>query len=339
MRTPLLFALALVVPTALGAEEPSLEVDIPGLGSFIVSEPCTHRNLTVYPLLSEEGAETADVEILTLAEALEAGVVIVHETDDVNQLAIENLSDKHVLAQAGDILRGGKQDRVIAFDILLPPRSGKVPIASFCVEQGRWSRRGQEEVHVFASSSNKAPGVALKRAYRESRSQREVWEQVATTQTRLADTLREEVSVAASPTSMELTLENRKVKRATRSYVDALQECVADRRGVVGVVVAVNGRVRTANLVAWHDLFVRLWPGNLQGFAVEAVAARREGVEAPVPSERQIREMLETRGGRQVRDVLPGLVEERFEYAGATRFVTRHSELGWVCAEMLGEED
>ena len=71
---------------------------------------------------------------LTLEEALTSGVAQVRETSDVNSLEIENLGDTPVFVQAGEIVKGGKQDRTLMVSLLLPPKSGRVPIASkaFC---------------------------------------------------------------------------------------------------------------------------------------------------------------------------------------------------------------
>src|SRR5204862_2923768 len=55
--------------------------------------------------------------------------------------------------QSGDIVKGGKQDRAIAFDLLLPPKSGLVSVGSFCCEAGRWTKRGEEEATRFAESN------------------------------------------------------------------------------------------------------------------------------------------------------------------------------------------
>jgi len=70
-----------------------------------------------------------------LQEAMERKAVIVHETSEVNELSIENVSQsEEVLVQAGDIVKGGRQDRVLAVDLIMPAGSGKMPIAAFCVE-------------------------------------------------------------------------------------------------------------------------------------------------------------------------------------------------------------
>ncbi len=97
---------------------------------------------------------------LTLQEALAKGNVQVVETGRVNELQIENTGGEQVFIQAGDIVKGGKQDRVLTVSLLLPAKSGRVPIASFCVEQGRWSARGKEDHAKFSSAKEAMPSRA-----------------------------------------------------------------------------------------------------------------------------------------------------------------------------------
>ena len=79
---------------------------------------------------------------MTLGEALEQGKARVYETGSVEQLAIENLTDdRDIYVQFGDIVQGGDQDRVIATDLLVPSESKRVPLPTYCVEQGRWGGR------------------------------------------------------------------------------------------------------------------------------------------------------------------------------------------------------
>ena len=117
------------------------------LGDYTISGPYTHANLTVFLI---HGPDKLQGQIpLTLQEAMAQKKAIVHETSQVNQLAIENVSSEEVYVQSGDIVKGGKQDRVLAYDFILPPHSGKLPIGAFCVEHGRWTRRGAESAAGF----------------------------------------------------------------------------------------------------------------------------------------------------------------------------------------------
>lgn len=119
-----------------------------------VSGPHAHDNLAVYFI---HGTNAPGAVPLTLTEALAKGRVEVVETGQVNELKIENKGEEEIFIQAGDIVKGGRQDRVLMMSLLLQPRSGQVPIASFCVEAGRWSARSGEDSAKFAAASEAMP--------------------------------------------------------------------------------------------------------------------------------------------------------------------------------------
>ncbi len=119
-----------------------------------ITGPLVHENLAVYFV---HGQGSGGPVPLTLQEALAKGNVQVVETGRVNELQIENTGGEAVFIQAGDIVKGGKQDRVLTVSLLLPAKSGRVPIASFCVEQGRWSPRGGEDHAKFSSAKEAMP--------------------------------------------------------------------------------------------------------------------------------------------------------------------------------------
>ncbi|MHC4252601.1 MAG: ARPP-1 family domain-containing protein, partial [Planctomycetota bacterium] len=154
-------------------------------GDYVVSGPYEHSNLAVYLIHGRDRLEGK--EFLTLEEALEGKLVVVHETGNVNTLSIQNLSpDKEVYVQSGDIVKGGKQDRVIASDFIVPAKSGRMPISSFCVERGRWSPRGAESAIAFSASKEQLATKALKLAARMEESQSSVWREVAKAQADIA---------------------------------------------------------------------------------------------------------------------------------------------------------
>ena len=126
-----------------------------------VSGPIVHENLAIYLV---HGKSASGPVPLTLDEALGKRAVKVHETGNVNELQIENLGADEVFVQSGDIVKGGQQDRVLTVSLILPPKSGRIPIASFCVEQGRWAARGKEDVKTFATASAVVPSREAKLA-------------------------------------------------------------------------------------------------------------------------------------------------------------------------------
>ncbi len=146
---------------------PLMMFPLAGLGGaqapegYRISGPIVHESLAVYFI---HGRSAPGKVPLTLAEAMAKGTVKVRETSNVNQLEIENLGHDEVFVQSGDIVKGGKQDRTLMVSLLLPPNSGSVPIASFCVEEGRWTARGREDAKNFATASASVPSREMKLA-------------------------------------------------------------------------------------------------------------------------------------------------------------------------------
>jgi hypothetical protein len=68
----------------------------------------THDNLSIFLIHGAQRQRTNT--FLTLQEALDQKKVVVYETGNVDQLAIENLSGEEVYIQSGDIVKGGQQD-------------------------------------------------------------------------------------------------------------------------------------------------------------------------------------------------------------------------------------
>ncbi|HKV34560.1 MAG TPA: DUF6569 family protein [Pyrinomonadaceae bacterium] len=256
----------------------------PALTNYRISGPYTHKNLTVFLVHGKDLLPGRN--FLTLQEALEQKKVRVYETKEVNELAIRNFSNQDVYVQAGEIVRGGEQDRMISIDFIVPPRSGRMPIAAFCVESGRWSKRGEEQAAYFSSSENSAATKELKLAAKRSASQDAVWENVSTAQAKLSKNVAEMVAVSASPTSYELSVENAKVKETTAAYISALNGILRNKTDVIGYAFAINGHVNSADVYASHTLFTKLWPKLLKASATEALAELDQKPAAePVASE------------------------------------------------------
>lgn len=244
--------------------------------SFRLSGPFTHENLTVFLIHSSE--KPAPSSLLPLKTAMEQKKVTVYETGNVNQLAIENTSAEAVFVQGGDIVKGGQQDRVFTMDMILPPKSGRVPIAAFCVEQGRWSKRGAEEVKTFSASDNALPTKAAKIAVKSKGNQQEVWNSVAAAQSGISagvghgDARGFAALSAASPTSLQLTLESKALAKSTDTFKQKLASILDGKPDVIGIAFAINGELNTADVYSSPTLLRHLWPKLLNATAVEAVA-------------------------------------------------------------------
>ena len=301
------------------------------VGDFKLSGPFSHENLTIFLIHGEDRIDGK--KILTLQEGLEQKKVVIHETGNVNELAIENVSkDEEIFIQSGDILKGGRQDRLISFSMILAAQSGKVPVAVFCVEHGRWQQRGKEAAGWFTSSTSQLPSKALKvngGAYAQlggnmgfgggnqgfgggtnlgagggnqgfgsgnqgfgggtnlgagggnqgfgGGNQGGVWTEVTAFQNKLMANAGVEVRAKESPTSLQLTLENKKVKETVDRYTEKLASILNGRTDVIGYAFAINGKVNSAEVYGSAALFKNLWPKLLRANATEALAELQKG--------------------------------------------------------------
>jgi hypothetical protein len=273
-------------------------------GGIQVSGPVVHDNLAIYLVHGSGGGGGVP---LTLQEALAKGAVKVQETGSVNALTVENTGKDEVFVQAGDIVKGGQQDRVLSVDLLLPPRSGAVSIAAFCVEHGRWTARGNEDVRQFSSAGSAMPSHEAKVAMRAAvtaaapaanaaaltmayaggagvgESQQEIWSTVRKTQDSLSRSVGAPVAAPASPSSLQLSLENEGLKQAQTAYIAALQGAGETGDDVVGYVFAINGKINSGDVYASNALFRKMWNKLLAANVTEAISVKEAAGTAPPP--------------------------------------------------------
>jgi ARG/rhodanese/phosphatase superfamily protein len=353
MRSSLLAVLAAAAVSPLLALSFANFGSADGRGETRVTGPVVRDNLAVYFV---HGKSTPGEVPLTLEEALLNGVVKVHETGSVNELEIENLGAQEVFVQSGDIVKGGQQDRALLVSQVLPPHSGRVAVASFCVEQGRWSGRTGEDAHTFATAAAVVPSreikLAMKRplddsaarplAHAEAAShervtghsrdnafvnvletsdrQQEVWNDVRNAQAKLSTSLGAQVSSNRSASSLQLALENEKLVAAQDAYVAALQPAGESEDDVIGYVFAVNGKLNSADLYPSNGLFRKMWLKLLRASAIEAIGHKDEpGADAP--SVEAVRAFLA--------DAERGAAREKPLNAGA-RLETREGETAYL---------
>ncbi len=279
--------------------------------SWRVLDPITRGNLTVYPVVSTLKLDTA--EFLTLDEGLASGAVRITERGQlggviyrrrpmhrwppepvderpqfggasVNELVLINESSRPLVLLAGEVVSGGKQNRIIGADLIVPPKSEPLPLTVFCVEHGRWSAgSGFSSAQVMAHPE-------VRREAQVAKSQAGVWDSVARSGAALG--------APASPTSNYLDVlaspkAQRQLEEVAKSiesdYERELREQVRGR-GAVGVVVAVGGELVWSDLFPSAELFHKYWPKLLRSYVLET--AGHPGSMKPVPSRKQAEEFL-----------------------------------------------
>lgn len=241
-----------------------------------LSTPVTALNLTGWFILAPSPAPDHDYSVLE--EAIDSQTTLLHETGDVNELLIENTGDVDLFIQAGDIVKGGKQDRTIGTDFVVPARSGRIPLPAYCVEEARWARRSSEPVTHFSSSKEFVSSKKARLALQLLKDQGEVWKSVAEEQQSLAFAVDDNVRSAQSPSSLQLTYEAESVRHAVTDYTTPLEGAPAAAGGsVVGVVWAINGVPSHADRYVNPRLFAKVWRKLLRAAALEALGQSRRG--------------------------------------------------------------
>ena len=291
---------------------------------YTLSGPYSSNNLSLF-LVHHDQADAA-ANYLTLQEAMRQKKVVVDETGHVNVLTIENRGSSDVFIHSGEIVKGGRQDRTIAEDQILQHQSGRVPLDSFCVEPGRWSRRGWESDSTFSGSTWGLASKDLKLAARLHSNQREVWDRVAQMQQALGRVLRDAAinAPSSSSSSLQLTLENPELVSLAKEYTQSLGEAPQVAEDVVGYVALINGSINSAEIYGNNSLFRAAWPKLLNALAVEAISHRNDASASPPAGQEQVRAFVSAAesGSPATRELNSRTRVAKYESATAVLFET-----------------
>ncbi|MFL6444791.1 MAG: ARPP-1 family domain-containing protein [Candidatus Sulfotelmatobacter sp.] len=310
---------------------------------YKVLDPIRHGNLTVFPVVAAKSYPTS--EFLTLDEGLRSGEVIVtesgsvqglirrhpnpgirHDGAQVNRLVLVNNSKRPLLLLAGEVVSGGKQDRVIGKDRIVPAESDPVGLSVFCVEPGRWVATSEhfgasEALYGGVANDAKLPApmaIMVQPSVRAKamgdKNQQAVWDAVNAQKAQVATRLPMATPVqaeVAGTSSYARVMENSEV----RKQVDAVAKPIEQNyqslihqlrdRNAVGVVVAVNGRVIWADIFASSDLLAKYWPKLVRSYASEAVVTRAKDVDVSVHRAQEF--LADMEGRRETIENEPGV--------------------------------
>jgi hypothetical protein len=318
-----LLVLGLVLLMGNGLPEPESRAGVMA-PPWQVQDPIRYSNLTLFPVTTGRSHDTSGY--ITLDEGLRSGEVEVTElgtilrrrrhlpeTSQVNTLALVNHSKKPLILLAGEIVTGGKQDRVIGKGRVVLPDSDPLPLDVFCVEPGRW--HGASQAFSASGSMGQMAAPKVREKAQAEKDQQQVWNATADARegvARAAGVAADRVYTSSSYAELEAAKPvQEKIDDATRllerDYERALGGALRGKN-VVGVVVAVNGEVVWADFFADRDLFQRYWPKLLRSYVVEALSV--PVVEPRSLGTRAARTDAETfvaeRAGKQVIETEPG---------------------------------
>jgi len=323
-------AVLLVVAAVYPCLAPAGEV-VPSAG-YKVLPAIRHGNLTVFPVVAATSHDTQ--QFITLDEGLKSGDVEVSESGSlrglvrgsrtrpminpsaqVNQLVLVNNSKRPLVLLAGEIVTGGKQDRVIGADRIIPPESDPIDLGVFCVEPGRWT--GSSEKFDAMGAPTALPSVRNKAMV--AKDQQQVWLEVGRAREQVSRAAPTAAPAIAGTSSLAQVMNNQEVKRKLDSVAEPIQQNYSSvirqlrNQNAIGVVVAVSGRMVWADLFASPELLEKYWPKLVRSYAAEAVVTRAKGGEADLQQAQAFLNRME--GRHETVDSEPG-VYRHTEIAG-----------------------
>lgn len=331
----------------LGAAGPTT-----GFADYKLLTPISHGDLTIFPVVSATSHDTT--QFLTLDEGIRSGEVQVMEhgavgrmirptpggrpqgqiyadSARVNQLVLVNNSKRPLVLLAGEVVTGGKQDRVVGKDRIIPAESDPVDLSVFCVEHGRWvGANGKFDTHASVMAQ---PSVR-KRAMADA-DQRKVWDAVSEAKMGMANKASAYVTggivgqpvPSASPqmalslreldstSSYAKVIENDAVKQQMQAVTEPMEKSFESvikqlrNQNAVGVVVAIRGRVVWADIFASNALLSKYWPKLLQSYAAESLTVAGISGEANMKDAQSFLNNWEAR--HETADSEPGLYRQR----------------------------
>ena len=315
--------------------------------------PVTYQDLTIFPVISSQNPDTSDFE--TLDQALNSGDAVISEQggymrrwregesmptytggSQVNQLVLVNRGKRPLLLLAGEVVSGGKQDRIIGKDRIVPIGSAPLPLDVFCVEHGRWTgdsmsfSAAETMVHPTvreqaAVKQDQTPGLG-RRARRNAEGRRErigygggpgwgdecgrswwCWRPAPPALT--SSTIGGVISEAPTQ-SYRRIYQSPVVQNSVEGFADEMSRRF-DRATsgikvghVVGVVVAFGDDVAWSDIFASSQLFETYWPKLLRSYVVEALTRPAVRQAATIDD---ARDFLRPATGRTQEDTEPGV--------------------------------
>ncbi len=251
-----------------------------------LSEPQTHKNLTIVPIILKE---TTELEFITIrgAENNDTGWIREHESASVSELEAINKNDIPMLIPFMQTIKGGKQDRTIYEPILVPAHryeKNPLPIPSKCIEQGRWSFSsdlmfdgGNEFLHEerkrrFKSAKIRVNPSIMGNALRSLNPQEAIWDGVMTQMSVLG------IGQSEIPTNSFIELSKTQKKK-----VEDYKIHFRDVEGQCGLAVIINNEIVGLEFYGSSKAWKEFREEIINGFAMEAII--RGDNEAKTPND------------------------------------------------------
>jgi hypothetical protein len=240
-------------------------VAVEGLKDLALAEPIVYKNVTLIPVVSTKEEKGTSQDYASLEEAKKNGWVEIIEKpgdQEVNSLRVRNTGPKPILLLAGQLLVGGKQDRIVGKDTIVPPNE-TIDVPVYCVEHGRWDGPSEKFEYRDLQVPRKIKDAAM---YGQ---QQDVWDGVADYNARM--------KAAPSTSTVMGGLSSPQVQKNLDEGLTSLAEKLKANPRIVGVIYAVNGHIETLELFGAPQLWTSSMDGVIRGMLADASSMPESG--------------------------------------------------------------
>jgi hypothetical protein len=232
---------------------------------MVVGKPAVYKHLAIYPVLKEKMIHAQNY--MTLDEAHRKRAISIEElsSESVPTVIIHNTGDRPVFILAGEIIIGGKQDRMLSYDALIPAGK-KIEVAVKCVEHGRWHGASRE----FESGG--AVGSLKVRNALQFKDQADVWAEVGKACA--------EYGAETETGTYRAVLSSKDIDKRSEPFIGAMKKGLEDENAV-GMIMAINGRIVCADVFADSKYFAKIKDKLIKAYVLDAIGAEEESRKLP----------------------------------------------------------
>ncbi len=207
----------------------------------------------------------------TLESAIKTSKIRIQEMSSggtVNTLRFTNTSKDTIIIGMGDIVKGGKQDRVIEKDLLINPGQS-IPVSVYCVEHGRWvAARGRNNNSASFSNYHSNINNTVRKSIVKEKSQSMVWQKVAE--------INDANGTKTGTGTYTAVSNSAKYNTEVSEYVAEFNKSISADPSIVGLLAVTGDRIIGCDIYGTPQLFKSNLNNILNSYISEAITSGKE---------------------------------------------------------------
>ena len=262
------YAICMALPLVSASQYTYDQLEVNLLSNETAAKFFTFQNLRLYPIKAKPAFQKTFRDVgkyMSLKQAIDGKKVRINEKPgggSVNELMIENTSQDTIIVITGEIIKGGKQDRVVNQDMVLPPRSGKKTMPVFCVESGRWSYSGKGEQKEFDTHFS-VGAVSLRKVVDQEKDQAKVWSKVAE--------INQKNKTSSSTQTYAGIVNSKGFNDKLAAYKKFFNERFSKEDHVIGVIAVSGNKILSCDMFATSWLLKQNFDNLISSYATDAI--------------------------------------------------------------------